>query len=143
MKKYGQPTNFANVIGELFFSYLDFTSEKGSNNIEASMKYETIYDEEPSSRDFRNWISDIDKDIDGHKLVIVFDNMDRLPQNSIQELWAAIHTFFAEQTYENIRVIVPFDRSHIKGAFSSMSATNNDKSNYFGDDYIKVDIVRF
>ena len=136
MKKYGQPTNFANVIGELFFSYLDFTSEKGSNNIEASMKYETIYDEEPSSRDFRNWISDIDKDIDGHKLVIVFDNMDRLPQNSIQELWAAIHTFFAEQTYENIRVIVPFDRSHIKGAFSSMSATNNDKSNYFSDDYI-------
>ena len=136
MNKYGQPTNFANVIGELFFSYLDFTSEKGSNNIETSMKYETIYDEEPSSRDFRNWISDIDKDIDGHKLVIVFDNMDRLPQNSIQELWAAIHTFFAEQTYENIRVIVPFDRSHIKGAFSTMSATNNDKSNYFGDDYI-------
>ena len=136
MKRYGQPTNFANVIGELFFSYLDFTSEKGSNNIEASMKYETIYDEEPSSRDFRNWISDIDKDIDGHKLVIVFDNMDRLPQNSIQELWAAIHTFFAEQTYENIRVIVPFDRSHIKGAFSTMSATNNNMSNYFGDDYI-------
>lgn len=136
MNKYGQPINFANVIGELFFSYLDFTSEKGSNNIETSMKYETIYDEEPSSRDFRNWISDIDKDIDGHKLVIVFDNMDRLPQNSIQELWAAIHTFFAEQTYENIRVIVPFDRSHIKGAFSTMSATNNDKSNYFGDDYI-------
>lgn len=136
MKKYGQPTNFANVIGELFFSYLDFTSEKGSNNIEASMKYETIYDEEPSSRDFRNWISEIDKDIDGHKLVIVFDNMDRLPQNSIQELWAAIHTFFAEQTYGNIIVIVPFDRSHIKGAFSNMSTTNNDKSNYFGDDYI-------
>lgn len=136
MKRYGQPTNFANVIGELFFSYLDFTSEKGSNNIEASMKYETIYDEEPSSRDFRNWISDIDKDIDGHKLVIVFDNMDRLPQNSIQELWAAIHTFFAEQTYENIRVIVPFDRSHIKGAFSTMSVTNNNMSNYFGDDYI-------
>lgn len=136
MKKYGQPTNFANVIGELFFSYLDFTSEKGSNNIESTMKYETIYDEEPSSRDFRNWISDIDKDIDGHKLVIVFDNMDRLPQDSIQELWAAIHTFFAEQTYENIRVIVPFDRSHIKGAFNTMSATDNDKSNYFGDDYI-------
>ena len=136
MKKYGQSTNFTNVIGELFFSYLDFTNEQGSNNIEASMKYETIYDEEPSSRDFRNWISDIDKDIDGHKLVIVFDNMDRLPQNSIQELWAAIHTFFAEQTYENIIVIVPFDRTHIKGAFSAMTATNNDKSNYFGDDYI-------
>lgn len=136
MKKYGQPINLTNVLGELFLSYLDFTNEKGSNNIETSMKYETIYDEEPSSRDFRNWMSDIDKDIDGHKLVIVFDNMDRLPQNSIQELWAAIHTFFAEQTYENIRVIVPFDRSHIKGAFSTMSATKNDKSGYFGDDYI-------
>lgn len=135
MRKYGQSTKLANVVGELFFSYLDFTNEKGSNNIEASMKYETIYDEEPSSRDFRNWMTDIDKDIEGHKLIIVFDNMDRLPVNNIQELWAAIHTFFAENTYKNISVIVPFDRAHIKGAFSAMTSPDS-KINCFGDDYI-------
>ena len=30
-------------------------------------------------------------------MIIVFDNMDRLPNNKVQELWSSIHTFFAEK----------------------------------------------
>ncbi len=146
MKKYGQPTSILNVISELFLSYQDYTNDK-QDNIEQSMKYETIYDEEPSSRDFKNWMKEIDDDIKGHTLVIVFDNMDRLPKDKVQELWAAIHTFFSEEKYSNIRVIVPFDRAHIKSAFKSedilinpTKKTKDSDNNYdvacYGNDFI-------
>ena len=122
MKKYGQSISFFSIIHELFYSYMDYTNEKSKkskDSIEQSMKYETIYDEEPSTRDFKNWMKDIDKDIKNHTLIIVFDNMDRLPREKVQELWSAIHTFFAEERYDNISVIVPFDREHVKTAFKS------------------------
>ena len=130
MKKYGQPVRFSSILHELFYSYMDYTNEKSKDSIEQSMKYETIYDEEPSTRDFKNWMKNIDKDIKNHNLIIVFDNMDRLPREKVQELWSAIHTFFAEEKYDNISVIVPFDREHVKTAFKSediiLEQQNND-----------------
>jgi hypothetical protein len=95
MRKYGQTITFSSFFKELFFSYLDY--ENNSDNIEQSIKYETIYDEEPSSRDFRNWMNDINNDLKNNKLIIVFDNMDRLPNNKVQELWSSIHTFFCRK----------------------------------------------
>ena len=53
------------------------------------------------------------------RLIIVIDNMDRLPKLKVQELWAAIHSFFSEIQYDNIKVIVPFDRLHIRNAFQT------------------------
>ena len=72
MIKYGQDTSFKNVLHELFFSYLDY---KGGGNFRKKfLKYETIYEEEPSSRDFKTWINDINKDLSKLKqnLIIVF-----------------------------------------------------------------------
>lgn len=138
MRKYGQTITFSSFFKELFFSYLDY--EKDSDNIEQSIKYETIYDEEPSSRDFRNWMNDINNDLKNNKLIIVFDNMDRLPNNKVQELWSSIHTFFAEKKYSNIYTIVPFDRDHIKSAFKSedivVTINANTDSKCFGNDFI-------
>lgn len=138
MRKYGQTITFSSFFKELFFSYLDY--ENNYDNIEQSIKYETIYDEEPSSRDFKKWMKDIDKDIEGNKLIIVFDNMDRLPTAKVQELWASIHTFFAEKKYSNIYTIVPFDRGHIKSAFKSedivVTTNASNESKCFGNDFI-------
>lgn len=127
MIKYGQDTSFKNVLHELFFSYLDY---KGEETLEEILKYETIYEEEPSSRDFKTWINDINKDLSKLKqnLIIVFDNMDRLPKKKVQELWAAIHTFFAEETYSNIHIIIPFDREHVKTAFKAENIEYQAKS---------------
>ena len=127
MIKYGQDTSFKNVLHELFFSYLDY---KGEETLEEVLKYETIYEEEPSSRDFKTWINDINKDLSKLKLnlIIVFDNMDRLPKKKVQELWAAIHTFFAEETYSNIHIIIPFDREHVKTAFKAENIEYQAKS---------------
>lgn len=94
--------------------------------------YETISEDEPSVKKFRDWMQEISNDLGEKNLLLVFDNMDRLPKQKVQELWSSIHTFFAETTYQNIRVIVPFDRAHIKAAFKDED--NPDRC--FGDDFI-------
>ena len=94
--------------------------------------YETISEEEPSSHKFRDWMHEIDRDLVDNVIVVVFDNMDRLPSQKVQDLWASIHTFFADENYQNIKVIIPFDRGHIITAFK-----NEDDDNFcFGGDFI-------
>ena len=95
--------------------------------------FETISEEEPSSRKFRDWMHEIDNDLDGNIVVVVFDNMDRLPARKVQELWASIHTFFADEKYNNIKVLVPFDRHHIITAFKN---EDDETGKYFGNDFI-------
>lgn len=77
----------------------------------------TISESEPSVRQFRDWMRDLSSSLTKKKLVVVFDNMDRLPPEKVRELWGSIHTFFAEDVFESIWVIVPFDRTHICAAF--------------------------
>ena len=94
--------------------------------------YETISEEEPSSHKFRNWMHDIDNDLKDNIVIVVFDNMDRLPAQKVQELWASIHTFFADENYGNIKVLIPFDRAHIISAFKNEDSDNN----CYGNDFI-------
>lgn len=102
------------------------------NKLEEETKYEMISEEEPSVRKFRNWMNEISTDLGKINLVLVFDNMDRLPQKKVQELWSSIHVFFSEHTYSNIKVIIPFDRDHIQLAFK----TEDSIEKRFGDDFI-------
>jgi len=101
-------------LGELFAVY------KGE--VLTTTTFEAISDMEPSIDAFKVWISELSGalKVTGKKLVIVFDNMDRLRPNQIKELWGTIHTFFAEGhgEYENIWVVVPFDREHLRKAFA-------------------------
>ena len=74
-------------------------------------------------------------------MILVIDNMDRLPKQKVQELWAAIHSCFSEEKYTNIRIIVPFDRLHIRNAFQSENLVRqcDGKDNaitVYGDDFI-------
>jgi len=103
------------------------------NTIEEEVKYETISEDEPSVKKFRDWMKEISDALKTKKLVIVFDNMDRLHKRKVQELWSSIHVFFAENSYENIRVIVPFDRAHVKTAFTTEGPN---ESKFFGNDFI-------
>jgi hypothetical protein len=124
-KKGSQKEKLKKAFTRLFLEY--------QNKLEEETKYEMISEDEPSVRKFRDWMSEISNDLGNKKLILVFDNMDRLPQNKVQELWSSIHVFFCEHFYENIKVIVPFDREHIKLAFKPEDV--NDKNNY-GDDFI-------
>ena len=94
--------------------------------------HEVVFSEEPSSTQFRKWMKELDKSLQTH-LILVFDNMDRLPASKVQEFWAAIHSFFSEEKYEHIRVIIPFDRKHIISAFRG---EDGDDKRCYGNDFI-------
>lgn len=135
-EKYGQIFTWEKCISEFFLIYKD--------NIKEETKFETISEREPSSRQFKNWIHEIDKGLKQHHdiiLILVIDNMDRLPKLKVQELWAAIHSCFSEEKYSNIRIIVPFDRLHIRNAFQSENIIKqgegqNQGITVYGDDFI-------
>lgn len=90
------------------------------DKIENDICYETLSEDEPTSREFRDWMQDVSDCIASNKrkkLVVVFDNMDRLPAEKVKELWSSIHTFFAEDGFENVWAIIPFDQDHLACAF--------------------------
>lgn len=88
-------------------------------NVLNTTTFETISDAEPSVTEFKQWMRELSDDLN-KGVVIVFDNMDRLPPVKIKEFWSSIHTFFAEgDVYENIWVIVPFDRNHLRKSFNT------------------------
>ena len=86
---------------------------------------EIFSDSEPSVKEFKNWMQSISDGLT-KGLVIVFDNMDRLPPEKVKGLWSSIHTFFAEHKYNKIHIIIPFDRSHLKRAFSKEEIMTNE-----------------
>ena len=100
---------------------------KISKDITTSVKnFETINEDEPSVAKFSRWMNDLSDYISEQgkpKLIIVYDNMDRLPADKVKELWASIHTFFSENGFPNIWVIIPFDEKHLSCAFGE----SNDK----------------
>lgn len=101
------------IFTEFFLLYKDEINE--------NTKYETISEREPSSRQFKNWMDKVDKGLKANSkvLILVIDNMDRLPKAKVQELWATIHSIFCDANFQNIKIIIPFDRAHIKNAFQS------------------------
>jgi len=125
-------------FGKSFRVSAEETFQVYTNKQKEETKIETISENQPSVRDFQNWMKEIDEDLN-KKVVIVFDNFDRLPKKHILNIWSSIHIFFAEKSYNNIKVIVPFDREHIQNAFKELNST--DKT--FGDDYVNktFDIV--
>lgn len=75
--------------------------------------------EEPSVAEFKNWMKAISgylgsaKKHQYKKLIIVFDNMDRLPSDKVMQLWSSIYTFFAGGDFENVWAIIPYDYKHL------------------------------
>lgn len=128
-------------IKEAFSALFSFYTKDRNDTI----SYESISEAVPDSRKFKKWIADISSTLcDNNNLVIIFDNMDRLPSDKVQELWSSIHSFFAEERYEHIWVIVPFDRQHIRNAFKkediqipeTEKENSADKCICYGDDFI-------
>lgn len=100
---------------------------------------DTIYEEytsneEPSVAEFKNWMKAIsdyfgsDKKHRYKKLIIVFDNMDRLPSEKVMQLWSSIYTFFAGGNFENVWAIIPYDYKHLcQAIYGSEDNRENDE----------------
>ena len=93
-------------------------SKEGSTT---TRNYETISEDEPSVMKFKKWMNDLSDYLvhssKQNKLILVFDNMDRLQKHQVREFWASIHTFFSEGSFENIWAIIPYDFNHLKDTF--------------------------
>lgn len=92
--------------------------------------------EEPSITEFKNWIQVISDELDREKctkkkVIIVFDNMDRLPSDKVVQLWSLIHTFFAGSDFKNIWTIIPFDYVHLCEAILPSEKKEIDKFKQF------------
>jgi hypothetical protein len=59
----------------------------------------TTYTQEknPSLEDFRSFIESISKTLDSKKLIIVFDDIDRIEPNKIFDFWGVLHNLFSEK----------------------------------------------
>lgn len=123
IKKNGQDFTFANIVSELILVYKD--------QIKENETYTTISEKEPSSAEFKSWMDKVDADLKvlNKTLIIVFDNMDRLPSQKVESLWSSIHSFFSDKTYDNIKVLIPFDRQHVQHSFKS-------EDGEYGNDFI-------
>lgn len=126
IKKNNQELTIANIFSEIILVYKD--------QIKENETYTTISEKEPSSAEFKQWMDDVDSDLEPLKktLVIVFDNMDRLPSQKVESLWSSIHSFFSDKTYKNIKVLIPFDRRHVQQAFRNEDTSEES----FGNDFI-------
>lgn len=97
-------------------------------SVKRNRTYEVLNVDEPTVYEFKKWmqyISDYIETNNAPKLVIVFDNMDRLPSEKVKELWSSIHTFFADGGFKNIWAIIPFDEKHLSCAFGNEKEDNS------------------
>lgn len=113
------------ILGVCLSSYFRFkdgdwdrTRKLISQREDDTVDEEYTSSEEPSVAEFKNWMRAISNNIGGvkakyNRLVIVFDNMDRLPSEKVMQLWSSIYTFFAGGEFERIWTVIPYDYRHL------------------------------
>lgn len=75
----------------------------------------TTYSRNPSVSDLRRWLDNVSV-ICGTKLIVVIDNMDRLPNEKLKKLWSMIHVFANNELMVNTWIVIPYDEQQLKKA---------------------------
>lgn len=88
--------------------------------------------EEPSVAEFKSWMRAMSDYLATtkqhyHRLIIVFDNMDRLPSEKVMQLWSSIYTFFAGGDFTNIWTLIPYDYKHLCQAIYGSGEDGSEK----------------
>ena len=97
---------------------------KGQAETETTTQF--IRDEDPTSTEFRKVFDELLEAASIHttggrenRIVVVLDNIDRLPKNIVPDIWAELRTFFAYTIKEvpdannAVTLILPYDKNHI------------------------------
>lgn len=75
----------------------------------------TTYSRTPSVSDLRRWLDNVSV-ICRTKLIVVIDNMDRLPNEKLKKLWSMIHVFANNEQMVNTWMVIPYDEQQLKKA---------------------------
>lgn len=102
-----------------------FSLSKGDLNDKLSIEY--TQEIENNNRVFKTFLKDeIDKDLvlKEENLIITFDNIDRISEEKVKNIWSIINIFFSEEVdksknLKNIWLIVPFDENKIIEVFNN------------------------
>jgi hypothetical protein len=94
---------------------------------EQTTTFKTIEGQEATSIEFNRFFDDLLAEAYARniRLVVIIENLDRLPNEDIKKLWATMRGFFAHtknshrsEALSNLTLVVPFDRDHIEEVFS-------------------------
>ncbi len=104
---------------------------KDSESLEANI-FETINHNEARVTDNKNWLKQVDKSLTKN-IFIIFDNIDRLPDEKIRSFWSVIHSHFSVadekgKGFEKIFTIVPFSKEQIARIFHKELSFSTDVS---------------
>ena len=126
-------TIIGSILYDLFYLKTGFWGALGrllmAFRIKAPVQYQRRYmhKRDATVSDFRAFIHEISAELgrtrrneNSSRLVIAFDNLDRLSDDEIRDFWASIHVLFAEEKSNrpsNIQIIISYDRKRIRKAF--------------------------
>ncbi|SPJ24582.1 P-loop NTPase fold protein [Palleronia abyssalis] len=108
-----------------FWEALSRTLLITAKQYEKQQSTQHIREVDPNDFEFQATLSEIISTVQSPKtrVVLVLDNIDRLPPDQIDDHWSAIRSIFSRNLAggkhtedDSITAIVPYDRSHIQGA---------------------------
>lgn len=91
-----------------------------------------VRDEDPTSVEFGNFLTSIINSSSGakNKIIIVLDNLDRLPDDQISDAWAMMRGLIGregdcarEESSKHVWLIVPYDKPHLQRALNDIDET--------------------
>jgi KAP family P-loop domain len=88
---------------------------------------QNIREKDPNEHEFETLFRRLLQDIqdDGSRVVLIFDNIDRLPQHEIASYWALVRSVFSTSSsvkpakHQQCLVVVPYEKSVIEDVFSA------------------------
>lgn len=83
------------------------------NTIKDGATQRNHYARNPSVSDLRRWLNNVSVKCE-KKLIVVIDNMDRLPNDKLKKLWSMIHVFANNEEMENVWIVIPYDEQQLK-----------------------------
>lgn len=114
-KKTPEYTESSFVLDALSMYNEKFVEMSYSTKIQPRMEDVQLFLEE-FFKDLFVELSKIKRMIGEPQVVVVFDNLDRLPPNKIRDFWTFLQTFFVAKKYGSVTTIIAYERNSVEKA---------------------------
>lgn len=106
-------SRFSRAVSEFFTLSRDVNSQETT---------QTIREEDPTTSEFRKVFQDLLAKLQSgnRRLIVVLDNVDRLPSGMVQPAWSSMRSLFSARSKKpehTVLAVVPYERKHVTAAF--------------------------